>query len=53
MVVMAWVLLIIFGLVLSSMFSQGLLEGGSFVAFIFTAFIVALSAGVIWGGLFQ
>jgi hypothetical protein len=54
MVVTAWFTFIIFGLIILAYFNGGRLDRWSdYFFFIFCAFITAISAGVIWGGLFQ
>ncbi|MCY9156353.1 hypothetical protein [Bacillus haynesii] len=56
MVVTAWVLFIFFGLiVLARIDSEGDFRQAVYISLvkIFSIFIVAIAAGVIWGGLFQ
>jgi hypothetical protein len=54
MIVTAWILFIIFGLIIIAYFDNGNWEGvKDYIFFTFSAIIVALSAGVIWGGLFN
>ncbi|MEV9652551.1 hypothetical protein [Bacillus aerius] len=56
MIVTAWVLLIAFGLVvLARMDVQGDIKFAVYIGVlkVVSVFIVAIAAGVIWGGLFQ
>ncbi|MCY7858755.1 hypothetical protein MOB44_19215 [Bacillus sonorensis] len=56
MVVSAWILLVAFGLVLlARMDSQGDIKFAVYIGVLkfVSIFIVAIAAGVIWGGLFQ
>ncbi|WP_186325079.1 hypothetical protein [Bacillus pumilus] len=56
MIVTAWVLLISFGLVvLARMDFQGDIKFAVYIGVlkVVSVFIVAIAAGVIWGGLFQ
>jgi hypothetical protein len=52
MTVVAWFLFIIFILVLLGLFNNGFtVNFSSVLLLLLSAFIVALSAGVIWGGI--
>lgn len=56
MIVTAWVLLVVFGLVfLANVDSEGDIKFAVYIGVIkfVSVFIVAIAAGVIWGGLFQ
>ncbi|MCX2885840.1 MULTISPECIES: hypothetical protein [Bacillus amyloliquefaciens group] len=56
MIVTAWILFVAFGLVLlARMDSQGDIKFAVYIGVIkfVSVFIIAIAAGVIWGGLFQ
>lgn len=54
MIVTAWFLFVIFIILLLGILGEGKLFGWlGLTAFIVAAAVVSLSAGVIWGGLFQ
>ncbi|MCY8837565.1 hypothetical protein MOD56_10370 [Bacillus atrophaeus] len=56
LIVTAWILLVVFGLVvLANMDSQGDIKFAVYIGVLkfVSVFIVAIAAGVIWGGLFQ
>ncbi|ATO28899.1 hypothetical protein [Bacillus atrophaeus] len=56
MIVTAWILLVAFGLVLlANIDSQGDIKFAVYIGALkfVSVFIVAIAAGVIWGGLFQ
>ncbi|WP_047474416.1 hypothetical protein [Bacillus siamensis] len=56
MIVTAWILFVAFGLVLlANMDSHGDIKFAVYIGVIklVSIFIVAIAAGVIWGGLFQ
>ncbi|MBU5262010.1 MULTISPECIES: hypothetical protein [Bacillus subtilis group] len=56
MIVTAWVLLISFGfVVLTEINSKGDIKFAFWIGVlkVFSVFVVAIAAGVIWGGLFQ
>ncbi|WP_326101990.1 hypothetical protein [Bacillus atrophaeus] len=56
MIVTAWILLVVFGLVvLANMDSHGDIKFAVYIGVLkfVSVFIVAIAAGVIWGGLFQ
>ncbi|MED1228326.1 hypothetical protein P4T89_12425 [Bacillus nakamurai] len=56
MIVTAWILLVVFGLVvLANLDSRGEIKFAVYIGVLkfVSVFIVAIAAGVIWGGLFQ
>jgi hypothetical protein len=54
MIVVSWFIFVIFAIIILAYFNGGRLDRLSdYFFFIFSAFMVALSAGVIWGGLLQ
>ncbi|WP_342496921.1 hypothetical protein NYE36_10125 [Bacillus sp. FSL R5-0593] len=56
MIVTAWILFVVFGLVvLANMDSQGDIKFAVYIGVLkfVSVFVVAIAAGVIWGGLFQ
>lgn len=56
MIVTAWILLVVFGLVLfANMDSQGDFKFAVYIGVLkfVSVIIVAISAGMIWGGLFR